>query len=483
MGAAGLGRAEHPLLGAVTELADQDQVVLSGRLSASTGWLAGHVVLDSVVFPATGFIDVLLRAGEVAGCPVIDELVLHTPLVLVAHTPTDLQITVQPVDDSGQRCFGVYSRTGDEHASADWILHASGVFSVEQPPVPAPLTGPRGVQAVDQDGFYQGLAAQGLSYGGPFRSVRGIGRHPDRPDVVFAEVELPADTDVTGYGIHPALLDAALQPLAAAFYGTASDADLAAPRLPFAFTGISLHAIAATRLHVELTSTGPDTFTVHATDPTGAPVITIQTLSLRELPAGGGQLAAPVSLRDSVFELSWPPVVNAGTAPAISVDWAVFTDQPDRVPAGLQGGPLHTELATVTPAPELVIWVLPVPEAADEDPLKRLHALTGRTLAHLQDWLSRPETVDTHLVVVTRHAVTTTPYDPPPDLAHAAAWALIHSAQNEHPGRITVIDTDDTAASDHNLVAAVSPATGRRTPTGPAPGHPAYPAPDPVGAP
>ena len=38
--AAGLGRADHPLLGAVTELADQDQVVLTGRLSTAlrAGW-------------------------------------------------------------------------------------------------------------------------------------------------------------------------------------------------------------------------------------------------------------------------------------------------------------------------------------------------------------------------------------------------------------------------------------------------------------
>ena len=70
VGAAGLGRAEHPLLGAVTELADQDQVVLSGRLSTATqGWLAGHMVTDSVVFPATGFIDVVLRAGEYGRLP------------------------------------------------------------------------------------------------------------------------------------------------------------------------------------------------------------------------------------------------------------------------------------------------------------------------------------------------------------------------------------------------------------------------------
>ena len=59
------------------------------------------------------------------------------------------------------------------------------------------------------------LAERGYRYGGLFRSLRGIGAEPARPDVVYAEVALPADTDITGYGIHPALLDAALHPLAA----------------------------------------------------------------------------------------------------------------------------------------------------------------------------------------------------------------------------------------------------------------------------
>ena len=217
-----------------------------------------------------------------------------------------------------------------------------------------------------------------------------------------------------------------------------------------------MHAIAATRLHVELTSTGADTFTVHATDPTGAPVITIETLTLRELPAGGGQLAAPASCATAC--LSWAGRRWSTPAPRRRSPWTgrFLPTNPIACRPACKAARCHTELATVTPAPELVIWALPLPEAADEDPLKRLHALTGRTLAHLQDWLARPETADTHLVVLTRHAVTTSAYDPPPDLAHAAAWALIHSAQNEHPGRITVIDTDDTAASDHNLVAAVA---------------------------
>ena len=458
VGAAGLGRSDHPLLGAVTDLADQDQVVLTGRLSTATqGWLGGHMVHNSVVFPATGFIDMVLQAGEYAGCPVIDELVLHTPLGLFDHTPTDLQIAVHSAEDTGRRSFTVHSRTGDEHTPAAWTLHASGVLSAEWHPVSVfpPMLA---IDTIDQDSFYHDLAEHGLSYGGPFRSVRGIGHDPTQPDIVYAEVELPADTDITGYGIHPALLDAALHPLAAAFYRTASDADLAAPRLPFAFTAITLHATAASRLHVQLTATGPDTFMLHAADPTGAPVITIRTLTLRELPATIGQPAAVAGLHDSMFQLSWPPLFD-DTSPATATipGWAVFTDQPDRLPASLQNGPIHTGLATLTPAPELVIWPLPLPDPSeDSHPVDRLHILTRRTLAQLQDWLARPDVVGTHLVIITRHAVTTTPHDPAPDLAHAAAWALIHTAQNEHPGRITLMDTDTTPATDRNILATLS---------------------------
>ena len=76
----------------------------------------------------------------------------------------------------------------------------------------------------------------------------------------------------------------------------------------------------------------------------------------------------------------------------------------------------------------------------------RVHGLTRVVLARLQDWLARPE-VSTHLVVVTRRAVSVGAADESPDLAHAAVWALIHCAQNEHPGRISVLDSDDSAAS------------------------------------
>ncbi len=436
----GLDPAEHPLLGAVAELADQDQVMVSARLSPGTaGWLAGHQVHDTVVFPATGFVELILAAGELTGSPVIDELVLHTILTLSVQVPTDLQILVQPFDEHGRRPFSVHSRTGAEHPAA-WILHASGALSADQPGAGPTQQPPPHTQPLDQDDFYERLTAQGYGYSGLFRSLRGIGTDPARPEVIYAEVALPAGTDITGYGIHPALLDAALHPLAAMVDRT-GEADSAMLRLPYAFSGITLYATAATQLHIHLTRTGDDTYELHATDPTGAPVITISALTLRAVPEHLGQLTSTVGVSDSLFELTWPAAPTLAEPSATPAAWAVCSDAPERLPAAL------------TPCPDLVIWPLPQPGEADP---QRVHTLTRHVLDQLQGWLARPDTAGSRLAIVTRHAVSVSAYDGVPDLAHAGAWALIRTAQNEHADRIVLLDTDDTAATADALLAIAS---------------------------
>ncbi|MCV7079818.1 polyketide synthase dehydratase domain-containing protein, partial [Mycobacterium szulgai] len=183
---AGLDQPDHPLLGAITCLADQDQIVLSGRISVTSHqWLTGHRVGGAVVFPATGFIDLLLCAGEHAGSPVVDELVLQAPLVLSDGATTDLQITVHPVDDTQQRPVTVHARTHDNYERTPWTLHATGKLSARTAGPPAP-TAPPLVGVVDVEGFYQGLAAQGLGYAGPFQAVVGIAEDPADPDTVVA---------------------------------------------------------------------------------------------------------------------------------------------------------------------------------------------------------------------------------------------------------------------------------------------------------
>jgi len=216
--AAGLSPATHPLLGAFTDLADQDQMVFTGRLAPSVG---GDVVVSDAAI-----IDVLLHAAALTDCPAIDELAFHHTLVVVEET--DLQVTVHLAEDDARRTFAVHSRPAGRHAP--WIVHATGILHSD-----------------------------------PYRVIRTSLGHP-----TYVDVDLPASVaDVAGYGIHPALLDAALHALAAEVGHAESRS----------FRGITLHARGATRLHVALASAGPDTYSLHAFDDGSSPVITIAAIT------------------------------------------------------------------------------------------------------------------------------------------------------------------------------------------------------------
>ena len=67
------------------------------------------------------------------------------------------------------------------------------------------------------------------------------------------------------------------------------------------------------------------------------------------------------------------------------------------------------------------------------------HAATHEALGVLQSWLSG-EAAGV-LVVLTRGAVGLTGEDVA-DLAGAAVWGLVRSAQAEHPGRVVLVDSD-----------------------------------------
>ena len=457
--AAGLDRPEHPLLGAITRLADRDEVVVSGRLSMSTqGWLTGHRVGDTVVFPATGFIDVVLAAAELVDCAVIDELVLHTPMELSEDTPTDLQIAIGPVDEQGRRAFSVHACSGEQHRPTAWTLHATGTLSSTRPGLVSPWSTVAGTEPIDADSFYEQLATQGLAYSGPFCSLQRMGSDPAHPQRVYAEVALPADTDLRGFNIHPALLDAALHPLVT-MTAQPTDAEPARPRLPFALTGVSLYATGASCLHVQLLRTGTDTFRVDAVDPAGAPVITIEAITVRALPEALGRPAVLAGPREGLLELTWPVLAEDFFPPITTPSTGVLvSDQPQHLPAGLDHHQIYPDLTHPDLAhTEMVIWALPLPEAGSAvDGLSWVHAVTRHTLAGLQTWLGRPDTIDVPLVVLTRHGAAISPFDPAPELGHAAAWALLHTAQNEHPGRLAVVDIDSTTATEHVLAQVIA---------------------------
>ncbi|MFI9387104.1 SDR family NAD(P)-dependent oxidoreductase [Kutzneria sp. NPDC052558] len=425
--ASGLGQraVEHPLLGAAVALPGSDGVVLTGRFSAGAQpWLADHVILDTVLFPGTGFVELALRAGDQVGCDSIEELTLEAPLVLTGHEAVDVHVTVDAADDAGRRSMSVHSRA----LGGPWIRHAAGVLAPagDQPEYDLGEWPPVEAVPIEIDGLYGRMASEGAAYGPSFRGLSAAWR---RGDEVFAEVTLPAQAGDAGrFGVHPALLDAALHTIELDGQ-SASDQ----PLLPFAWTDIALHATGATKVRVRMVRTDSGAAAFQLADTTGKPVATVGMLAMR--PVSPDQLGAVTD--DSLFRVEWTRVPPA---PAGS-DAVVLVGEPGRLAAALRSA-------------GVAVADSDGPALFDAGQASSAKELTRRTMEFLQGRL-RDEQAPV-LTVATSAAVTARPEDALVDPSHAALWGLVRAAQEENPGRFRLIDIDDTEASYRALPAALA---------------------------
>jgi acyl transferase domain-containing protein/acyl carrier protein len=433
---AGFGQVTtgHPLLPAAVDVAGAEGVVLTGRLSLGTHpWLADHAVGGTVLLPGTGFVELAMTAGDRVACGRIAELTIESPLTWAADEVVAVQVTVGAASADGHRPVAVHARP--EGTEGEWVRHAGGFVTADAPAPDVPAGWPPpGAERADVDGFYEYVADLGYTYGPAFQGLTAAWRHGED---VYAEVRLPGDVDVTGFGLHPALLDAAQHALGL----RGGDQGIF---LPFSFGGVSLHATGATALRVRLAPAGDDTVSLTAVDEAGAPVISVDTLLLRPLAPGG--LGGPQ--RDSLYRLDWP-AIEPDPAPALERPAALGT-----TPAGL-ALPAYPDLAAIADAaPGTVFAACPQPAAADVP--GRVHAATAALLELLRSWLAEDRLADARLVVVTRGAVAVPPELGPADLAGAAAWGLVRSAQTENPGRFVLLDLDEHPVSEAVLAAALA---------------------------
>ncbi|WP_452672880.1 SDR family NAD(P)-dependent oxidoreductase [Streptomyces albireticuli] len=417
---AGLQPAEHPLLGATLTLAESGEVVFTGRLSTrSYPWLNDHVMGGSVLFPATGFLELAMRAGDQVGCDRVEEFLLLSPLVLTEDGAAQVQVLLGAPDETGARSLSVYSRA-DGAFDEPWTQHAHGTLSTGERigDFGSQVWPPRGAEAVDLEGFYDGTG-----YGPAFQGLRAVWRCEDG---AYVEVALPGhvEGDAQSFGLHPALLDAVLQSHRMAGVGSEGD-----QFLPFAWRGVSLHAAGASVLRARVTRTGDDSVSITAVDTEGAPVLSAEAMVMRAYQDPGTGRSATHG--GTLLSLDWvaAPEVRPASARCVSLG----ADEPG-------AGASVASLADLTGDEDFV--VVPVSGTGDDVPAAA-HRLTARVLGLLHEWADRAEGGTSRLVFVTRGAVSADEGEPVRDLAAAAVWGLVRSAQSENPGRIVLLDLQD----------------------------------------
>ncbi|HWX43943.1 MAG TPA: amino acid adenylation domain-containing protein [Solirubrobacteraceae bacterium] len=460
---AGQSSVEHPLLGAALELAGAEGAVFTGRLATeSRPWLEDHVLMDTALFPGTGFLELALAAAGKLGLERLEELTLQAPLVLAQRGAVQLQLTLSEPDEQGRRRLEIYSRcedpSGDGLDGREWTLHATGALGpAATPPDPelerfatAPWP-PTGAEPLGTELLYDRLAEAGYCYGPAFQGLRAAWR---RGEELFGEVGLGQDeaSEAAAFHLHPALLDAALHPLLTRVCeGDGADA-LA---VPFSFTGVRLYGQGATSLRVRL-DTRADDVSLAALDPAGAAVVAIDSLATRPLDASTLRAAGSAG-HDALFTVQWTTLPTAsrngtslrptvlGPCTGLQAPWAdapSFADVPALVEA-IEDGAL---------VPELVLTELRG-EDARGDLAGAVHTRAAQALALLKAWLAAESLSGSQLVLLTHGAVAFG--DESPDLVTAGLWGLVRSAQSEHPDRFRLLDVDDSEASLPSLAAAL----------------------------
>ncbi len=482
--AASLGQAsaEHPLLGAALELAGEQQGWrFTGRVSVKTHpWLADHAVMDTVLLPGTGFIELALAAGQRVGAGVVEELTLIAPLVLDEDgAAVQLQVTVADPDEQGRCAIGIYSRPedaggleGEQREAGEWVCHAVGalgpdagdggglagsgleVFGAEVWP-------PQGVEEVDTEFFYDRVAEAGYGYGPWFQGLR---RAWVAGDVLYAELALDPEcaSGAAGFGVHPALLDAALH---SGLLRASDDQSMGAPVVPFAFSGVRLygHGAAALRVRLSLVSGADDDsqiLSLAAVDELGGPVLSIDSLQSRPVDQAALQSAGRARGHDALFEVDWVALPaaspNGSTLQAAllgadhdiqapGVEMERYADLEALAAAVQDGGPAP---ALVLARVSAIAQLAPGGESSDGQLAERVHGVTGAVLSLVQEWLATECLAGAKLVLMTEGAVAVAAGEAP-NLSQAALVGLLRSARSEHPGRVGLLDTEpgDTSAS------------------------------------
>ena len=189
----------------------------TARLDARhMAFLKDHKVDSHVIFPAAGFVDLILEAGVqlFEGRPfVVEDFEIRKPLILPdPASGVHLEVSYDP----NERTFAIQSRF-DQGAS--WSLHVVGSMRGERTESPFSSTtfdtqSKAGLEPVEVDGFYRYMSDLGLRYGDEFRPIRelaaGGGQSAGR--VALSEA---ISGRAKEYALHPVLFDGALQTFSA----------------------------------------------------------------------------------------------------------------------------------------------------------------------------------------------------------------------------------------------------------------------------
>jgi acyl transferase domain-containing protein len=248
----------HPLLGHHLQLADAagSHVWENTVSAAAPAFLDDHRVQGVAVLPGAAWLEMALAAAAEADggrATVLTAVELQRILALDDAGAATIQLRTSAANGAGAR-FQAYARPADDtRRRPEWTLHATGTIAPGGPAA-------EDISALDLNAvrarcanpialadLYAAMGSRGLEYGPAFQAVEQLWRG-EREALAVLAAPPEVEPDIGAYGIHPVLLDAGLQVLAAAIQED-TDADDRRPYVPLAIDRVVAQLAGASAPH------------------------------------------------------------------------------------------------------------------------------------------------------------------------------------------------------------------------------------------
>ena len=300
----------HPLLGRRLRSAVclyEQQLTASG-----SSFLKDHRVFDQPVLPAAAYLELALAAGarSFTGKQIaVKDLVFVQPLQIPDGETRTIQVMVTELEPAAAafRLFSLDSKV--EQTNPSWLLHATGTICVAAEGWRR-LEGMDGIrdrcaQEIEAGAYYESLRSRGLEFGPAFRGIERLWAG-DAESLGRIEAPAPLSAGLDRYLVHPAFLDACLQPVVAAMPASVE------PYLPQRLESFRVYHRPGDRVwsHVALRPNrgiagGEMTADIDVLDPDGQTLVEVRGLVLRRAVREAAATGREDSSNDWLYEVKW----------------------------------------------------------------------------------------------------------------------------------------------------------------------------------
>ncbi len=450
----------HPLLQRWTK--DQGELSCYSRFDGNEFFFADHRVQGRRVLPGVAHLEMARAAAELllahshdGGGLMLRDVTWMRPLT-VTGVPLSVRVRLSTEAD-GTTAFTIATEAG----GAGVVCSQGSIQSLPgQPPQRLDLDGLRArisQRELDPEQCYRVFAALGLDYG---PAHRGLQQLSTAPEEVLARVQVPdaVAADWQRFGLHPSLLDCALQASVGLEPDLQTYAESAATALPYALDALEISGPCSQTMWAWIRAAGGESdgsrrLDVDLMDETGLVRIRLRGFSSRRMKAApaadpAGLLLAPVWRRQPPSAAApWPAAgsrvaVTAGDLRAV----AALRRHCPALTVITAGAEAETIAEQVRAAGTLdhLFWIAPASDGGDEGVIRAQEtgviACFNTIKALLAEGYGERELGWTSL---TLNALADGA-SPPAACGHASIHGLVGSLAKEYPGwRVRSLDLDD----------------------------------------